>query len=154
MMEKQKKRILVIDNDAVILRSFKQILQHEGYSVETAENGKDAIEKSFAGHYNLALVDVRLPDFDGTKLLTQLRQTTPKMRAIIVTGFPDITNAISAIKGAADDYVTKPANPDELLRVVRKHLQKQEEEREYSETKVAEYIQNRVKQLEVNDRET
>ena len=76
--------------------------------------------------------------------------TTPaKMRTIIVTGYPDLANAISAIKSAADDYVTKPANPDELIRIVRKHLQKQRDETEYSQTKVAGYIETRLKELEL-----
>ena len=79
-------RILVIDDDREILKTFSAALKGLGYVVETAETGRDAIEKAKANFYNLALIDIRLPDMEGIELLTALAETTPKMVKIIVTG--------------------------------------------------------------------
>ena len=76
----QKVRILVVDDDETIRTVFRTILIAEGYDVETAANGVEAIEKSKVSFYNLALVDIRLSDMQGTKLLTEMKETVPKMR--------------------------------------------------------------------------
>ena len=145
----EKKRILVIDDDEVVRRNFKAILELEGYNVETAETGKEAIEKSNANFYNLALIDIRLPDMEGTQLLTTMRDTIPKMVKIIVTGYPSLENAKDAVNMSADGYVVKPImDTDEFLRNIKEHLKKQDEAQRYSEQKVAEYIESRVKQEE------
>ena len=79
-------RILVIDDDENIRSVVTAILEDEGYVVETADTAKKGIEKSEKSFYNLALIDVRLPDMEGIELLGKLRDTKPKMRKIIVTG--------------------------------------------------------------------
>ena len=71
-MKDEKKRILVIDDDKSILRAFTRIRQKSGYEVDAAETGKEAIEKAETGRYDLALVDVRLPDMDGTDLVCRM----------------------------------------------------------------------------------
>lgn len=71
-------RILVIDDDESIRRTISKSLKRAGYLVDAVENGKQAIEKAEANFYNLALIDIRLPDMDGTKLLTAMKETTPK----------------------------------------------------------------------------
>jgi DNA-binding NtrC family response regulator len=102
------------------------ILQSEGLVVDTAENGKEAIEKSNTNFYNLALVDIRLPDIMGTDLLTKFRETVPPMVKIIVTGFPALQNAIEAVNKGANAYILKPADPQKLLDTVMVWLKKQE----------------------------
>jgi len=72
-------RILVIDDDESIRKSLATVLEEEGYVVDTAENGKEAIQKSNVNFYNLALIDIQLPDMEGTRLLTAMKETTPKM---------------------------------------------------------------------------
>ena len=141
-------RILVIDDEESIRKTIAMTLQHEGYAVDTAENGRQAIEKSEANFYNLALIDIRLPDMEGTELLTSLKDTTPRMVKIILTGFPGLQNAVTAINKGVDAYLIKPVNPSELLRVVKEHLDKQRQEKEYSQEKVAEFVETRFKQLE------
>jgi DNA-binding NtrC family response regulator len=86
----EKKRILVIDDDEVVRKNLKAILELEGYHVDTAVTGKEAVDKSNATFYNLALIDIRLPDMKGTQLLTTMRDTVPKMVKIIVTGYPSL----------------------------------------------------------------
>ena len=139
-------RILVIDDDKVIRHTLAMTLEDEGYIVDTAENGEEAIQKTEANFYNLAIVDWRLPDFEGTKLLHELKETTPKMAKIMLTGYPSMNNAIDAVNKRADAFLTKPVAIDELLVKMKELLELQEEENHYSQAKVAEYIQARTRQ--------
>ena len=145
----EKKRILVIDDDEIVRNNLKAILELEGYNVDTAVTGKEAVDKSNASFYNLALIDIRLPDMEGTQLLTTMRDTIPKMVKIIVTGYPSLENAKDAVNMGADGYVIKPImDADEFLKNIKEHLKKQDDAERYSEQKVAEYIESRVKQEE------
>ena len=141
-----KARILVIDDDETITAVFRAGLRQEGYIVDVASTGKEAIEKSKNQLYNLALIDIRLPDMEGTKLLAEMQETIPKMRKIIVTGYPDLQNAIASVQRGADFYITKPTKLDELTKVVKEQLQKQREEKMYGEKKVAEYLETRLRE--------
>jgi DNA-binding NtrC family response regulator len=141
-------RILVIDDDESIRKTLATILKEKGYLVDTAENGEEAIKKSEARFYNLALIDIRLPDMEGTKLLTAMRDSAPKMVKIIVTGYPSLQNAIEAVNKGADAYVLKPFNVDGVLGTIKEHLKKQQQAKRYDEGKVAEFIETRVRELE------
>jgi len=145
---KEKKSILVVDDEKDILNSLKEILQSEGYSVDTAETGREAIEKSGANFYNLALLDIKLPDMEGTKLLTTMINNLPKMMKIMVTGYPSLENAVEALNLGADAYITKPVNPEELLKVVEEKLKEQEEAEKLTQDKVVEWIKTRVRKLD------
>jgi DNA-binding NtrC family response regulator len=124
------------------------ILEEKGYLVDTAENGKEAIKKTKSKFYNLALIDIRLPDMEGTKLLSEIGDTTPKMVKIIVTGYPSLQNAIEAVNKSADAYILKPFNVDNVLNIIKEQLKKQQESKKYSEQKVTEFIETRVRELE------
>jgi two-component system response regulator PilR (NtrC family) len=141
-------RILVIDDDENIRKVLETILEDEGYIVETAETAKKGIEKSEKEFYNLALIDVRLPDMEGIELLSKLRNTKPKMRKIIVTGYPTLQNAVAAVNKGADAYVMKPFEVEKILQTIREQLKNQEEEKRFSEEKVVEFIETRIKALE------
>lgn len=144
----EQARILVIDDEEIIRKSLAAILEEEGYLVDTAENGQAAIRKSETRFYNLALIDIRLPDMDGTELLARIRETTPKMAKIIITGYPSLENAIEAVNKGADGYIVKPFAMPRLLEMVKEHLEKQQQARKYDEQKVAEFIETRAKELE------
>jgi len=146
----ERARILVVDDDESIRKTMAAVLENDGYVVDTAENGKEAIEKSNTKFYNLAFIDIRLPDIEGTKLLTAMKETTPKMVKIILTGYPSLQNAIEAVNRGADGYVLKPINMDNLLNTIREHLKKQKGEKKYSEERVAEFIETRVKESEMS----
>jgi DNA-binding NtrC family response regulator len=141
-------RILVVDDDKSIRKTLAIILREKGYMVDTAENGKEAIKKSKSKFHNLALIDIRLPDIEGTKLLTTMKETTPKMVKIIITGYPSLQNAIEAVNKGADAYILKPFNVDTVLNTIEEHLKKQQQAKKYGEEKVAEFIETRVKELE------
>jgi DNA-binding NtrC family response regulator len=143
----EKFKILVVDDDEDVRDALKRILEVEGYEVDTAGCGEEAIEKANASFYNLALIDIRLPDVEGTKLLTELRSTTPKMVKIIITGNPSTENAIEAVNRGADAFIVKPLNAIDILKSVRDHLTKQREAEKYSEERVTEFIETRARKL-------
>ena len=122
-------------------------LEHAGYTVDTAESGKEAVKKSTENFYNLALIDIRLPDMEGTELLKALPETTPRMVKIILTGFPTLQNAVTSINKGIDGYLMKPVNSDELLRLIKEHLDKQKQEGQYGQDKLADFVETRLKEL-------
>src|SRR4030043_1311208 len=140
-------RILIVDDDENIRKVLETILEDEGYTVESAETAKKGIEKSEKFFFNLALIDVRLPDMEGIELLSKMRVTKPKMRKIIITGYPTLQNAISAGNKGADAYVMKPFEVEKILETIREQLEKQMEERSFCEEKVVEFIETRIKAL-------
>jgi DNA-binding NtrC family response regulator len=146
-VSKKQNAILVVDDDNTIRKSLAAILEQEGYLVDTAENGAQALKKSRQRLFDLALVDMRLPDMYGTELLNSFPETTPKMAKIMVTGFPSLQNAIESVNQGADGYILKPVKAEDLLKAVEKQLQKRAEEAKYSEKKVAEYLETRAKEL-------
>jgi DNA-binding NtrC family response regulator len=85
---------------------------------------------------------------DGVELLTGMKQTTPKMVKIIITGYPSLENAVEAVNRGADGYIVKPIKMDELMTMINEHLKRQQEERKYSEEKIAEFIKTRANELE------
>jgi len=126
---------------------MKVILQDEGYIVDLAATGKEAIQKTQENSYNLALLDIRLPDIEGIELLKLLKDNVPRTRKIMVTGYPSIQNAITALNKNADAYLLKPVDVEKLLKTIKDQLQAQKEEQKFSEQKVAEFIESRIKEM-------
>ena len=127
-MNWKKKRILVVDDDVNILRVFKSVLEKEGYIVETAETGKDALIKIQKVKFTVYLVDVNLPDMDGTDLLLKIPKD-PKTIKIIVTGFSTNEVGKKAADYGADDFLVKPVKAEELIVTVREKLNTIQQER-------------------------
>jgi len=140
-------RILIVDDDENIRKVLLAILEDKGYTVESAGTAGEAVEKSKRKFYNLALIDIRLPDMEGIELLTKIRDTTPKMRKIIITGYPTLQNAVDAVNKGADAYIVKPFDVENVLNAIDQQLRKQKEEKKYSQDKVAEFIEARVKEM-------
>ncbi|MBS7632958.1 response regulator [Candidatus Bathyarchaeota archaeon] len=140
----ERTRILIVDDDESIRKTISTILEENGYKVDTAKDGRQAIEKTEARFYNLALIDIKLPDMEGTELLDKMRDTTPRMVKIIVTGFPSLRNAVEAVNKSADAYLIKPVKIEELLETIRLHLEIQEEERRYNEQTIAAFLETRL----------
>jgi len=140
-------RILVVDDDKEITETIRAILEDEGYLVDVAATGNDAVKMTQDQAYDLAILDIRLPDMEGVKLLTLMKDAVPRMRKIMLTGYPSLQNAVSALNNKADAYLIKPVNLEKLLRLVREQLIEQENEREFSEEKVAAFIESRAKEI-------
>jgi DNA-binding NtrC family response regulator len=142
-------RILVVDDDESIRNAVKAILEDEGYIVDLAATGMEAIKRTEETAYNVALLDIRLPDMEGVELLKLMKDAVPRTRKIMVTGYPSMQNAVVALNKNADAYLIKPVDIEKLLNTVKEQLRLQENEREFSEQKVAEFIETRVKELSV-----
>jgi DNA-binding NtrC family response regulator len=142
-------RILVVDDDENIRKVLTAILEDEGYDIEAVGTAKEAVEKTKKKFYNLALIDIRLPDMEGIELLTKIKDTTPKMRKIIITGYPTLQNAVDAVNRGADAYILKPFEVDKVLQTIEEQLNKQREEKKYSQDKVTEFIETRVRELDM-----
>jgi DNA-binding response OmpR family regulator len=119
--------ILVVDDDKSILRTFTRILQKNGYKIDVAETGKEAIEKADVQYYDLALLDIRLPDMDGTDLLAKIKKQLQNTIKIMVTGFPSIESGVKALDEGADAYLVKPVKPEELLMLIEEKLKNKKE---------------------------
>ena len=144
----KKARILIVDDNESILETLSAILEEEGYVTNTAKNGREAIEKSKTDFYNVALLDIRLPDIGGTKLLTKMKETRPKMVKIMITGYASLQNAVEALNFGADAYVMKPVDPENLLKIINEKLRAQREAEKMNQRKVAEWIETRARSLE------
>jgi DNA-binding NtrC family response regulator len=142
-----KKRILLVDDDKSICDALSLILESRGYEVDTAYTGKEAIQKSDKNIYNLAVLDIKLPDIEGTQLLKTMRPTSPKMIKIMLTGYPQLENAIDALNDRADAYFTKPVDMQRLLKTIEERLEEQEESKQATEEKLALYVKNRTEKL-------
>ena len=127
-MNWKKNRILVVDDDSDILRVFKSVLEKEGYIVETAKTGKDALKKIKKSKFSAYLVDVKLPDMDGTELLLKIPKNSKAIK-IIVTGFSTEEAGKKAADYEADDFLVKPVKAEELISTVRERLRIIQQER-------------------------
>jgi len=97
----------------------------EGYLVEAVENGKQAIRISEKSRFDIALIDIKLPDMEGTELLHRLKENQPHMVKIVITGFPTLENAMKTVNEGADGYILKPFDVQKLLEMIRKHLKRE-----------------------------
>lgn len=144
-----KARILIVDDDENIRKVLLAILEDEGYAVESVGTAREAIERSKRKFFNAALIDIRLPDMEGTELLMRFKDTTPRMRKVIITGYPTLQNAVDAVNKGADAYIVKPFDVAKVLKTIKHQLLEQEEEKKYSQKRVAEFIEARVKELDM-----
>lgn len=135
---------MIVDDDAIIQESIKEILELEGYSVDTADNGREAMEKSNTRFYDLALLDIRLPDTEGTELLKAIDEESPEMVKIMITGYPTLDNAVESLNTGADAYIVKPVEPLRLLDIVKEKLKEQDEREKMSLEAVKKWIVKQV----------
>jgi DNA-binding NtrC family response regulator len=143
-----KGSILIVDDDSSIRKVLAAILEEKGYDVETVDNGRKAIEVTKSKFYNLAFIDIRLPDIEGTKLLTEMKENMPKMVKIMITGYPSLQNAVEALNKGADAYIIKPIDMDKALAAIEEHLEKQRKTQKMTEGNLVDFLETRVRQLE------
>ncbi len=114
--------VLLVDDDRAILRTFTRILQRAGFVTETAESGKEALERIQSRTFDVALIDVILGDSNGIDLLPKIEETSPDTFKIIITGADSWENKEEASKNGADAYLTKPVNPEKLINIFQEKL--------------------------------
>jgi DNA-binding NtrC family response regulator len=116
--------ILIVDDDIAILQCFSKIFQRKGYTVAVAKKGAEAIEKLSHSRFDVALVDLALPDMEGTALFPLIKKSSPKTVRIMLTGKTWMQNSIAG----ADAFVGKPVNPEKLLSIIDSELKNREAE--------------------------
>ncbi len=135
----EKESILIVDDDEGTRRILELTFVQRGYTVQTAETGKDALEKAQSRFFNLALLDIRLPDTEGVDLLSPLKEMHPDMVVIMITAYASVETSVRAMNLGASAYITKPLKMDVVLATVRESLEKQhlsmENERLYREAR-------------------
>jgi DNA-binding NtrC family response regulator len=107
-------RILVIDDDEIMLETCQRILERQGYHVETEQDGVRGRDRALRGQYDLVLVDMRMPEIDGLDLLVAVRERRSDLEIIVITGYSTIESAVKAVRLGAFDYLPKPFTPDDL----------------------------------------
>ena len=120
--------ILIVDDDPGVTKMLSSVLSAEGYLVEAVENGKKAIKACEKSVFDVALIDIMLPDMKGTELLNRLKKQQPKMVRIIITGHPSLESAMKAVNEKADGYLLKPFEVTELLIMIKRVFDEKTEE--------------------------
>lgn len=122
-------RILVVDDEESIRSTLSEYLAGFGYEVVTAEDGEDALSKFYAGGFDCIVSDMIMPQVTGLDLLNKIRIMDDRVLFIMITGYPSIDSAVSAIKEGAYDYVTKPFHMEDIrLKLERAISSKKKEE--------------------------
>ena len=128
-------KILVVDDDDMLRELMVTILENEGYMLDVAKSGYEAEVKLKNKIFNLVILDIRLPDTNGIDLLAKINQSAPRMKKIVLTGYPDADTAIKSVNENADAYLVKPFEPEKLLEIISENLKQQKEELIYTQEK-------------------
>lgn len=120
-------KILVIDDERGIREGCRRILESENYQVVLAENGHQGLDFARTDRVDVALIDLKMPGIDGLDVLREIRKINPEIIPIIVSGHGTIESAVEAMKAGAFDFITKPFEPDQLLKVISRGLEQKKE---------------------------
>lgn len=143
----KKSSILLVDDDKDICKTLSLILENADYNVEVAHSGKEAIKKSKAKTYDITILDIMLPDMQGTELLKKIHKTRPSTIKVMLTGYPSLENAVKALNYDADAYLIKPVSPENLLKVIKEKFKKRKREEIMTTKKIAAFVERRVNEL-------
>jgi len=117
-----EKRILIAEDDEKLLHTFQSILQEEGYAVEIAATGNQALDKAEKTKFHLVILDIKLPDIRGDEVAKVIRAWDDEVSIILITGYPTFQESIDALELGIYEILIKPIGIDELLRVVQDAL--------------------------------
>ena len=123
-------RLLIVDDELTVRDSLGKWFREEGYEIGTAESAGGALTRMAEGHWDLALLDIKMRGTDGIELQRRLRELDPDLIVIMMTGYASVETAVAALKNGAYDYVSKPLDPDEIAHLVKKALAHRRAERE------------------------
>jgi len=119
-------RILAVDDEAVVLDSFRRILVLEGFSVDTVEHGPEALGLIQRHDYDFLFTDLKMPDMDGVEVVKAAKHLRPDLDVVVITGYGSIDTAVQTLQHGACEYVQKPFTADELAEFAKKLLIKRE----------------------------
>lgn len=121
-MSEDKKKILVVDDEESIHLLYKEELEEEGYEVDTAIDGEEALKKFDKLKPDLVILDINMPGMDGIEVLRQMKQERPSVPVILSSAYPEYKQDLAS--WASDDYIVKSFNLDDLKDSIRRHLTK------------------------------
>ena len=107
-------RVLVVDDEAMLADLLSQALRHEGWETATAKDGLDALAKATSFQPDVVILDVQMPRMDGLETLKRLRARDPELPVLFLTARDAVADRVQGLRAGADDYVTKPFDPDEV----------------------------------------
>lgn len=125
-MENGKPKVLIVDDEKGLRLGAKRLLESEGYYVEAAENGTQGIELGLATDFDLALIDIKMPDIDGIEVLRRIKAEHPNTVCLMATGYASYETAVESTKLGAYSYIPKPFTPEELLAHLRKGYERRQ----------------------------
>lgn len=139
-MEKKKGKILVLDDEKIVLDSVSRILEDEDYQVKTCQKGEEALETLKEGGFDILITDLKMPGMDGLQAIEAMLEIDPDLSAIMFTAYSTVDSAVKAMKLGAVDYIRKPFTPDQLTGLVLKVMadRKMRLEKRYREDTFAE----------------
>jgi len=117
-------RILIADDEDIVIRSCLRILEGDDFQVEAVQDGREALRKIAENPYDVLILDIMMPNMDGLEVLRRVKETHPNVDVIMITGLSQIDTAVQAMKLGAFDYISKPFEPDELKLVVQRALER------------------------------
>ena len=112
-----KRRILIVDDDEVVRRSYQRSLQSVSRNVEAASDGEEALQTMEQYPFDVVLLDLRMPGQDGLSVLRTIKQKWPESEVVIITGYATVASAKEAVRLGAYDYVAKPVGPQDVITV-------------------------------------
>lgn len=121
-LEQPIARILAVDDEEIILDSFRKILVLAGYSIDTVETGPEALGLIRRNDYDFVFTDLKMPGMDGVEVTKAVKHLRPDVDVVVITGYASIETAVETVKFGATDYVEKPFTEDELLKFVKTAL--------------------------------
>jgi DNA-binding NtrC family response regulator len=124
-MTSHRGSILVVDDEYSVRDSLDHWFRKDGFEVTVADRASEALRAFDGGHFDVALVDIKMPGMDGLELQQRIHQIDPSVAVIMITAFASVETAVRALKQGAFDYVTKPIDPDELTHLVDRALEQQ-----------------------------
>lgn len=121
-VDEPKARILAIDDEPIVLDSFRKILVLDGFAVDTVESGPEGLGLVRTGEYDFVFTDLKMPEMDGVEVVKAVKHLRPDIDVIVITGYATIETAVETMKYGAMDYVQKPFTADELVEFANKSL--------------------------------
>ncbi len=114
-----KGKILVIDDEDIVLISCKRALEPEGYDVKTVKSGVEGLKTAENEDFDIVMTDLKMPDVDGIEVLRIIKERKPAVEVVIMTGYQTVETAVKAIKLGAFDYIEKPFTPEQIISVIK-----------------------------------
>ncbi|RLB28388.1 MAG: response regulator, partial [Deltaproteobacteria bacterium] len=110
--------VLLVEDEPSVANGLKMVLAEEGFGVDVAMTGLEALDTFRGNGFDLVVADLRLPDIDGMEVIRQIKEERPETKVVIITGYPSVSSAVESAKIGVSDYLRKPFTSDDFLGAV------------------------------------